>query len=307
MTLETPDVQAPESGPWIDRFLRRQAWTDPLAKAIQRLVGAFYRLFGPLATPLQNVAHGTWVLHHPLHPALTDVPLGAWMVGVVADFVAMKSHVIPTQAGDIALIVGLAAATGAVVTGYTDFQDTYGLERRAAVLHGLVMTAVFVIESASLLLRWFGDTSLHPAAVGLATAGLLLAMLGMYLGGHVVFGFGTMINRNAFAEPPSGFTVVGATEDFPEAGMKRVQAGDVGVLLVRLNGALHAIAATCSHAGGPLDEGKMVGDVVTCPWHGSQFCVRDGSVRRGPATFGQPVFLVREEGGRVSVKPAVSH
>jgi len=64
----------------VDRFLRRQSWMDSLAMAIQKLVVAVYRLFGPLGTPLKNIAHGTWVLHHPLHPALTDVPLGAWMV-----------------------------------------------------------------------------------------------------------------------------------------------------------------------------------------------------------------------------------
>jgi len=290
--------------PLVDRFLRHQSWMDPLAEAIQKLVVWTYRLFGPLGTPLKNIAHGTWVLRHPLHPALTDVPLGAWMVGVVADYVALRTHLIPTQAGDIALIVGLVAAAGAVLTGYTDFQDTYGLERRGTLLHGLTMTAVVLVELVSLLFRWFGTSNLHPAAVGLATAGLLLAMFGMYLGGHTVFGFGTMVNRNAWAEPPADFTDVGTSTDFPDGGMKRVLAGGVPVLAVRLDGRLHAIAATCSHAGGPLDEGELKGDVVTCPWHGSQFCVRNGSVRRSPATFAQPAFEVREEAGRVLIKPA---
>lgn len=293
--------------PVVDRFLRRQSWMDPLAEVIQKIVAGAYRLFGPLATPLKNIAHGTWVLHHPLHPALTDAPLGAWLVGVIADYVALRTHLIPTQAGDIALIVGLVAAAGAAATGYTDFGETYGMERRAGLLHGLVMTTVVVIEAASVLLRWVGGSGLHPLAVGLATAGLLLAMFGMYLGGHLVFGFGTMVNRNAFAEPPSGSTDVGASSDFPDGAMKRVLAGDVAVLVVRVDGKPYAISATCSHAGGPLDEGKLAGDVVTCPWHGSRFGVRDGSVHKGPATFSQPAFVVQEEGGRLLVKPAVSH
>lgn len=292
--------------PAVDRILRGQGWMDPLAQLIQRIVGGVYRMFGPLAQPLKNIAHGTWVLRHPLHPALTDVPLGAWMVGVIADYVALKTHLIPTQAGDIALIVGLAAATGAVLTGYTDFHETYGLERRAALLHGLVMTIVFALEAASLLLRWLAGPGLHPAAVGLATVGLLLAMLGMYLGGHLVFSFGTMINRNAFAEAPTEFVEIGASGDFADGTMRRVQAGAVPVLAARIGGKLYAIAATCSHAGGPLDEGQLAKDVVTCPWHGSRFCVRDGSVRRGPATFAQPAFMVDERNGRVSVKLATS-
>jgi nitrite reductase/ring-hydroxylating ferredoxin subunit/uncharacterized membrane protein len=289
----------------VDTFLRRQRWMDHFADVVQRITGGIYKVFGPLQTPLRNIAHGTWVLGHPLHPALTDVPLGAWTVGVIADYVALRTHVIPTQAGDIALIVGLLAAAGAVVTGYTDFHETYGLERRAALSHGLVMTVVFIVESASLALRWLGGSDVHLTAVVLATIALLLAMFGMFLGGHVVFGFGTMINRNAFAEPPVDFTDVAASSDIADGRMIRADAGGMPVLLVRVGGKLSAIGATCSHAGGPLDAGKLSGDVVTCPWHGSQFCVTDGAVRRGPATFPQPAFVVKEEAGRILVKHAV--
>lgn len=291
----------------VDRFASRQSWLDPLADAVQKIVGGAYGALGPAGAALKNVAHGTWLLKHPLHPALTDVPLGAWMVGVVADYVALTTHLIPTQAGDLALVIGLIVALGAVLTGYTDFHETYGLERRAAVLHGLTMTVVFVIELVSLVLRWIGGPQSHVAAVVLATIGLLLAMLGMYLGGHVVYGFGTMINRNAFAEPPSKPVEVGGSGDFAEGAMKRVEAGSVPVLVTRLGGRLFAISATCSHAGGPLDEGKLNGDVVTCPWHGSKFCVRDGAVRGGPATFGQPSWKVDERDGKVSVTADQTH
>jgi Ferredoxin subunits of nitrite reductase and ring-hydroxylating dioxygenases len=75
----------------------------------------------------------------------------------------------------------------------------------------------------------------------------------------------------------------------------------MAVLMVRRNGTLHAIGNTCSHAGGPLNEGKLEGDVIECPWHGSKFCVRDGNVKSGPATFPQPLFDVRESGGTVEV------
>lgn len=304
MSLEISSTQATSSEPAVDRYLRRQSWMDPLAKAIQKLVAAAYRLLGPLETPAKNVAHGTWALGHPLHPAMTDLPLGAWTVGVIVDYVALRTHLVPTQAGDIALLVGVVGAVGAAVTGYTDFHETYGLERRAALSHGLVMTTVVVIEVASLLLRWLAGPNFHVAAVVLATVGLLLAMFGMYLGGHVVYAFGTMINRNAFADLPSKFTDVGSSNDFPAGKLHRAEAGSTPILLVRLDGRLHAIAATCSHAGGPLDEGTLDGDVVTCPWHGSRFCVRDGAVRRGPATFSQPAFVVKEEAGRVMVRSA---
>jgi nitrite reductase/ring-hydroxylating ferredoxin subunit len=78
----------------------------------------------------------------------------------------------------------------------------------------------------------------------------------------------------------------------------------MAVLVTRIGGRVYAIANTCSHAGGPLNEGSLDGDVVTCPWHGSRFCVRDGRVEGGPATFAQPALSVREREGKLEVKLA---
>jgi len=66
------------------------------------------------------------------------------------------------------------------------------------------MSLVVVVEIISLILRWVGGTGLHPVAIGLATAGLLVAYVGGYLGGHVVFSMGTAVNRNAFYAGPQG-------------------------------------------------------------------------------------------------------
>jgi nitrite reductase/ring-hydroxylating ferredoxin subunit/uncharacterized membrane protein len=284
----------------LDRFLRRQGWMEGVADTIQKIVRAAYTVLGPLGRPLKDIAHGTTVLRHPLHPAVTDAPLGAWLVGVILDYAARIDHAIPVQAGDVALAFGTLTALGAVLTGYTDFHETYGLERRAALTHGVIMTTVFLLEIISLALRWAGN---HPAGVVLATIAVLLAMIGMYVGGHLTFGFGTMVNRNAFAEGPSEeFVPAGRSADFEENVMKRVDAGGMPALVVRLNGKPCAIAAVCSHAGGPLEEGELDGSIVTCPWHGSKFEVCTGKVRGGPATFSQPAFEVREREGRVDLK-----
>jgi len=289
---------------WVDRLVRRQGWLEPVADAAQGAVGGFYRALGRPGQSLKNVMHGTVPLGHPLHPAVTDVPVGAWTVGVVADYVAHFTDRLPTEAGDVALAVGLAAALLAVLTGLTDYHDTFAHERRMATAHGLTMTVVIAVDALSLALRWWSGDGLHPLAVGLSTAGYAVLIGGAYLGGHLVFGIGTMVNRNAFAEGPEDYVVVGTDADFPEGQLRRVDASGMAALVVRLSGRLHAIAAVCSHAGGPLDEGTLDGTVVTCPWHGSTFCVLDGRVRGGPASFGQPLFNVRVEDGRVQVKLA---
>jgi nitrite reductase/ring-hydroxylating ferredoxin subunit len=275
---------------------------EPVAHAVQNAVDGFYSALGSAGRRLKDALHGTTVLGHPLHPAITDAPLGAWLVGAILDWAARYDHAIGPQAGNIALAFGTLAALGAVLTGYTDFYETEGLERRAGLTHGLIMTVVFLLETASLALRWAGS---HEVGIVVSTVAVVLAMAGMYVGGHLTFRFGTMVNRNAFAEGPEWFVKVGAVDDFPENTMKRVDAGGMPALVVRLDGKLCAIAAVCSHAGGALDDGDLDGTVVTCPSHGARFDLGSGKVLCGPATFPQPVFEVRERHGNVELKLAV--
>jgi nitrite reductase/ring-hydroxylating ferredoxin subunit/uncharacterized membrane protein len=288
----------------LDRWLRRQGWMERWGDAIQGAVGGFYAALGAPGRSLKNAMHGTTLLGHPLHPAITDVPIGAWTVAVVADYVAHFTSRVPTEAGDIALAVGLLAGLLAAATGYTDFHETFAHERRVALLHGLVNSVVLVVMFISLALRWWAGAGLHPLAVALATVGWVLVVFGGYVGGHLVFGSATMVNRTAFLEGFEGAVEVGESTDFPEGELRKAVAGGMPVLLVRRGGQLFAISDTCSHAGGPLNEGTLDGTVVTCPWHGSRFDVRSGRVCGGPATFSLPAMHVVEAGGRVTVELA---
>ena len=71
--------------------------------------------------------------------------------------------------------------------------------------------------------------------------------------------------------------------------------------LFNVGGSFCATQAKCTHRGGPLNEGKLEGSTVTCPWHGSQFNVCTGTVQRGPATEPLKTYRVIVEGelGRV--------
>ena len=75
--------------------------------------------------------------------------------------------------------------------------------------------------------------------------------------------------------------------------------GDAAVFNVA--GGFCATQAKCTHRGGPLNEGKLDGSTVTCPWHGSQYNVCTGAVLRGPATERVKTYRVIVEGeiGRV--------
>ena len=287
----------------LDRVVRSQAWLDPVADVVQKAVGGFYEVLGSPGRAIKNVMHGTKLLGHPLHPALTDLPVGAWTVGVLADWLFIATGRVPPAAGDFALAAGLAGALLAAMTGYTDFHETEGHERRTAMVHGLTMTGVVVIDLISLSLR-LSSTGLRPAAVVLSTLAWLIVLFGAYVGGHLTFGIGTAVNHNAFYDGPMDFVKVGTRDDFPEGEMRRVEARGLPVVILRNKGLLHAMGAVCSHAGGPLHEGKVAEEVVTCPWHASRFRFEDGKVVGGPATFDQPLLVARERGGVVEVKLA---
>jgi nitrite reductase/ring-hydroxylating ferredoxin subunit len=69
--------------------------------------------------------------------------------------------------------------------------------------------------------------------------------------------------------------------------------------LYHVGSGLYACADRCPHAGETLSRGELEDGVVTCPRHGSQFDVRTGERRRGPADIGLATIPVLEDGGEV--------
>lgn len=55
------------------------------------------------------------------------------------------------------------------------------------------------------------------------------------------------------------------------------------ILAVNVDNKVFCLDGRCTHAGAPLAEGTLNGEVLTCPWHYSQFNITSGIVLRGPA------------------------
>lgn len=68
--------------------------------------------------------------------------------------------------------------------------------------------------------------------------------------------------------------------DLPEGKMKKFPAIDREFLLARVQGVVYATDAICPHLGADLSEGRLDGTILTCPFHNSQFDIRNGQVIR---------------------------
>ena len=99
----------------------------------------------------------------------------------------------------------------------------------------------------------------------------------------------------------SDYVSVGRIGDFNSGEGKMVTVNGRHVALFRLGDEFHAIDNLCLHKAGPLCEGFIDNDVVTCPWHGWSYEIRTGTLVQDPRV-GVSKHEVRVEGDQVSVR-----
>lgn len=85
--------------------------------------------------------------------------------------------------------------------------------------------------------------------------------------------------------------------------MKLVEVGGEAIVIANVGGEFFAFSDTCTHDGGPLSDGELAGDIVTCPWHFTPFNVRTGEAQEGGVTD-EPisVYEVRVEGDEIRIR-----
>ncbi|HET7024760.1 MAG TPA: FAD-dependent oxidoreductase [Gemmatimonadales bacterium] len=106
-------------------------------------------------------------------------------------------------------------------------------------------------------------------------------------------------------QPPAlsgpDLTVGVPVADIPDGGTLVGHAAGEPVLLSRFGREVFAIGAVCTHYGGPLGEGLVVGDTVRCPWHHACFSLRTGEALAAPALRAVDKWTVERRGDRVTV------
>lgn len=98
------------------------------------------------------------------------------------------------------------------------------------------------------------------------------------------------------------WVAVGRATDVPLWEGRRVTLDGERIAIFRTEDGVHAVAADCPHAGGPLQDGLVADGCVTCPLHGWRFDLRDGEQIGGAA--GLRTYEVVERDGLLLVNRA---
>jgi apoptosis-inducing factor 3 len=108
-----------------------------------------------------------------------------------------------------------------------------------------------------------------------------------------------MTEKEALTGPD--FEVGIAAVDLPESTPVLGQVRGEAVVLVRTGEEVRALGATCSHYGGPLSEGLVVGDTLRCPWHHARFDLCTGDALGAPALNPVACYEVHRRDERFTV------
>jgi nitrite reductase/ring-hydroxylating ferredoxin subunit/uncharacterized membrane protein len=211
--------------------------------------------------------------------------------------------------------LGLASALAAAVPGLIDY--TFAVPpkssaKKRATSHMFANLSALALFAVARLGRGDDDAPPRSWAIAAQLCGAGFLSAGGWMGG-------TLVTRNQIgidhryaeagkwqvetrpAEPtaPGGGIDLGSVETLAVDQMKLFRIGSHRVVLARTEDGYVAFDDRCTHRGGPLSDGTLACGTVQCPWHGSQFDVRTGAVKHGPAQESVKSYAIEERDGRL--------
>ncbi len=251
---------------------------------------------------------------HPIHTALIPFPFAFITGSVVFDVLGwlFSARWLAITSVHVA-ILGVITALIAAVPGFIDYVYTVpprSTGKQRATRHMLFnLTAVALLTVTLFLRLQHADTPPSFLIIPIELVAVVLIVMAGWMGGTLVTRNQISIDhryaeagkwREITVEGGSGSSVVVARADELKVNqMKLIRAADRRIVLARTEDGYVAFDDRCTHRGGSLAGGTMACAIVQCPWHGSQFDVRNGAVKAGPAKEGIAVYRVSEAAGEV--------
>jgi nitrite reductase/ring-hydroxylating ferredoxin subunit/uncharacterized membrane protein len=254
-----------------------------------------------------------------LHPALVHLPIALLPLSVLLDLgtLVFDGHELFLVRGAfVCILAGIATGLFAAVFGIVDFtgiRDDHPA-KKTAVLHMILNVAALGLFAVSAGLR-FGELGVErtpPLPFALSVIAFLVLGYSGYLGGTLVYSDGIAVGRHRRPTPLPEKTIIarGSDKSVPVADEGALRDGETLrvsvhgtiVVIARIAGGYYAFQEFCTHRFGPLSEGAIVGCNIMCPWHRSQFDVRNGHVVQGPAKVDLRTFRVESREGKIWIE-----
>ena len=250
---------------------------------------------------------------HPIHPALIPFPFAFLFGAFLFDLAGrLVDRPVWWTTGAYLSLAGIVAALIAAVPGFIDYLKTVppnSSGKRRATKHMLVNLAAVALFVAAWSIR--GHSGDMPGETVLALEGIAVVLLsvGGWLGGVLVSRNQISVDHRyaqagKWKEESIQFqsgqpVIVASAGELKVDQMKLLHLDGQRIVVARTEDGYVAFGDRCTHRGGSLAGGVMIGGVVQCPWHGSQFDCKRGTVKAGPAAESIAVYQVREREGKV--------
>jgi nitrite reductase/ring-hydroxylating ferredoxin subunit/uncharacterized membrane protein len=249
---------------------------------------------------------------HPIHPILVVFPIAFFIGTVIFDVLAqIYNEQGFLQTGKYLNIAGIIFALATAIPGIIDYFLTvppHSSAKKRATKHGLTNITVVLVFSVALMMKYRAVMPLVVIAVELV--GVILLSIAGYMGGTLVYRnqigvYNRYADKGFWREESvpmvNGKFEVASAGELKTDQMKLVHAGNKRIVIGKTETGYVAFDDRCTHKGGSLAGGVLICGTVQCPWHGSQFDVKTGAVKAGPAAEKIETYSVSEEGGKIYV------
>lgn len=249
---------------------------------------------------------------HPIHPSLIPFPFAFLTAAPLFDLAGRvwDSPPLWTTASHLT-VAGIAAGLLAAVPGAIDYVYAVPPEssgKKRATRHALLNVAALLLFGIAWALR-SADGPPAAATIALEIAGASALIYSGLLGGTLVirnmvgvdhrYADAGKWNEASFEAKAGEAIEVADAEELQEDQMKLLRVNGRRLVLARSETGYSVFDDRCTHRGGSLAGGVLIGGTVQCLWHGSQFDVTTGRVSCGPAKKPVTVYRVEEKRGKV--------
>jgi uncharacterized membrane protein/nitrite reductase/ring-hydroxylating ferredoxin subunit len=252
---------------------------------------------------------------HPLHPILVNFPIGLWVTSFIFDLIGVSTDRASLYAAGFYLaIAGCAGALLAAIAGAMDWYSVVppnSSAKKRGLTHGLLNVTILLLFIIQLEHR--GSPATVPDRFALLITALAVVLLGYsgWLGGTLVYRNQIGVDHR-YANAGQWRERTLDSFDRPvcnvsELGMGQMMLAKIAgerLAVGRCETGIVAFQDRCTHKGGPLSDGALIGCTVQCPWHGSNFDVNTGRVVAGPAQEKIRTYQIEIRANEVYVNPA---